>query len=105
MGRIVDRREFIKAIGATAAAATLAPVEFLTPVPVEAVTALHVGDVFTIAAQYAVNPVTGRETDQLQYFTITHVKESEVGIMPPLHGTTRIRRNRVQPLESNGKWM
>lgn len=75
----MNRRAFIKAVGATAAATTVFGLPSLPSAPCAAPTVtsgwtsgtFHAGDVFTIAGQYAINPLTGAPTSYLQQFMVT----------------------------------
>lgn len=93
----MNRREFLKLLGLSAAAVTftgeiasaLAPSSSLPGATGKTLATsgwgtseLCVGDVFTIADHYAVNPLTMRATDHLQQFVITAVTESTVEMMP-----------------------
>lgn len=107
----MTRREFIKALGVSAAAVTFleAPVPdesvvHFYPAPVadnQKQTALlnptprvktsldvdfRVGDVFTIdaPAYYAINPVTRKSTEHLQQFVVTAVEAGRISMMPQI---------------------
>jgi len=72
------RRDFLKTLGLAAAAVSFGaalPAEAGGPVPDAAALdeVLRVGDVFTIAGRYAVNPITRKTTDVLQQFIVTSV--------------------------------
>lgn len=66
----MNRREFLAALGATAAAVALNGVP-LADFPEGAPLALMVGDVITIDGVYAINPMTRKATPYLQQFVIT----------------------------------
>lgn len=97
----MNRREFLTAIGATAAAVTLNGL----PCVVEAETAdsagwgslaLQRGDVFTSAGRYSIDPVTRKATKHLQQFVITQVYSDRVDIQPQT--TIAFKPSDVQPL-------
>jgi hypothetical protein len=85
----VNRRGFLSTLATFAAGAVLDP-EFLIWRPsaktiflpsakagVITLPSPVLGDVFTIAGVFAVNPTTGRKTDFLQQFVVTGVAESD----------------------------
>lgn len=89
----MNRREFLKTLGLSAAAIAFVPVASAEP-PYAVAGAgldevLHVGDVFTVAGRYAVNPITRTSTSVLQRFIVTSVDSSDhadvkVGFHPTL---------------------
>lgn len=71
----MNRRAFLAALGLTAASVTLNGWPWPAPAdlsqPVFASEFLKVGDVFTIAGRYALNPITRKPTSHLQQFVVT----------------------------------
>lgn len=112
----MNRRTFIKALGAGAAAVTLAG--DLSSLHAEAATqdvfvsegwastTLQAGDVFTIAGRYEVHPVTGMETGFLQQFMVTQTVtadsgDEEVSIHPRIDMSSIVKARQVNLL---GTW-
>ncbi len=101
----MNRRQFLKALGVSAAAVQFggglsAPT---IETPAWDALALHAGDVFTIAGKYAVNPVTGSETAFLQHFIVTHTvtaddADAEISIHPAINGIQTIHARDVDLL-------
>jgi len=62
---------------------------------------LHVGDTFTIAGRYAIDPITRKATDVLQKFIVTSVTtdRAELGFHPTLKTETGPSWPKVGPLE------
>lgn len=88
----MNRREFLKTLGLTAAAVSFAPSALTETAPVAADAGLdellRVGDVFTIEGRYALNPITRTTTNVLQKFIVTSVSSdrAELGFHPTLKG-------------------
>ena len=83
----LTRRGFISACGLTAAAVAFKPASYLFPDKTADVAldgALRVGDIFTIAGRYAVNPITGLSTGVPQAFMVTAVASSGAEVHPYL---------------------
>lgn len=93
----LSRRAFLGSLGVGAAALALGglslPVEAAAPA-LDAT--LCVGDVFTIAGRYAVNPGTGRASPYLQSFVVTAITGATVTCSPP----NAITRSSIRPLAS-----
>jgi hypothetical protein len=70
----LTRRDLFRRLAGAAVAATVAPavVEAAKPALVDACSSasMKVGDVFTIAGKYAMNPITGKATGHLQQFVV-----------------------------------
>lgn len=81
----MKRRDFLKTVGLAAGAVTFNGLAALTPAgaasPVLGAE-LAIGDVFTIAGKYAVNPITRKATKHLQQFVVTSINEPTIGISP-----------------------
>lgn len=81
----MKRRDFLKAAGLLAGAVTVNGLAGLAPdgAPAAMLSAdLEIGDIFTIAGYYAVNPITRQCTEHLQQFVVTHVNDSGVNLYP-----------------------
>lgn len=112
----MDRRWFLRALGAAAVGAVLDPEKLLwVPgqktifLPSPAVVQWNplveagfdagfvVGDVFTMSGKYAINPVTGRSTGHLQQFIVKNVTSGRIGIE-----TYPLRFPREVPMSAKG---
>ena len=88
----MDRRRFLGMLGASAAALATFDVErwlwvpgqktIFLPSPPSLQTQFAFGDFITIAGKFAINPITGQETNHLQYFMVTDVQSTSFGLHP-----------------------
>ena len=104
----MNRREFLQSIGLAAAAVSFGGAEAvvanaLPPTSGWATETLHVGDVFTVAGRYAVNPVPRKSTGHLQQFVVTCVSDSDpvIDISPRWSDTPKLDR-RIVPIDPLG---
>lgn len=78
----MNRREFLKAAGLTAAVVAVGGVSLADAGEVALSETFHVGDIFTIAGRYAVSPHTGVELPFLQQFMTTAIQTDTVSFHP-----------------------
>jgi hypothetical protein len=104
----MNRREFIKALGLSAAAVAFVPGAAAEPTYASAGAGLdevlHIGDVFTIEGRYAVNPITRQATHVLQRFIVTSVSSdrAELEFHPSLKYSLGPIWPPIQPDETIG---
>ncbi len=92
---MLNRRRFLSAVSLSAAAIAVDPEmlgwtklkSIFIPAPpkilkVEMFGQFHIGDLLTFAGKYAMDPVTHKPTNHLQYFTVTAITENGVDMKP-----------------------